>query len=96
MRTGSESIEAIMRWRRIPFAVFVARIKDARLPKCVMFGEMVGGADCVGGREKVWMECLLGDLRAFDINAYQWTTTAQDEGKWRKTAGRGAELFMAK
>ena len=31
---------------------FVARMENTRLPKCVMFGEMVGGADCVGGQEK--------------------------------------------
>ena len=31
--------EATLRRRRILFAVFVARMEDARLPKCVMFGE---------------------------------------------------------
>ena len=56
-------------------------LEDTRLPKCVMFGEMVGGAGCVGGQEKEWMGCFLDDLRAFGINADQWTTAAQDEGK---------------
>ena len=42
------------------------------------------------------MGCLLDDLRAFGINADQWTTAAQDEGEWRKTAEQGAERFMAK
>ena len=51
-----------------------------------MFGEMVGGAGCVGGQEKEWMGCFLDDFRAFGINAYQWTTAAQDEGEWRRTA----------
>ena len=32
------------------------------------------------------MGCFLHDLRAFGINADQWTTkAAQDEGAWRKT-----------
>ena len=57
---------------------------------------MVGGAGCVGGQEKEWMGCFLDDLRAFGLNADQWTTAAQDEGKWRKTAEQGAERFMAK
>ena len=51
-----------------------------------MFGEMVRGAGCVGGQEKEWMGCFLDDLRAFGINADQWTTAAQDEGEWRRTA----------
>ena len=53
-----------MRRRRMLFARFVARMKDTRLPKCVMFGKLVGGAGCVGEQEKEWMGCLLVDLRA--------------------------------
>ena len=52
VKTGSKIIEATLRRRRILFAGFVARMEDTRLPKCVMFGEMVGGAGCVGGQEK--------------------------------------------
>ena len=96
MKTGSESIEATLRRRRILFAGFVARMEDTRLPKCVMFGEMAGGAGCVGGQEKEWMGCFLEDLRAFGINADQWTTAAQDGREWRRTAEQRAEHFMAK
>ena len=62
-----------------------------------MFGELVGGAGCVGGQKKEWMGCFLDDLRAFGIiSANQWATAAQDEGGWRRTAEKGAEYFMAK
>ena len=96
VKTGSEIIETTLRRRRTLFAGFVARMGDTGLPKCVMFGEMVGGAGCVGGQEKEWMGCFLDDLRAFGINADQWTTAAQDEWEWRRTAEQGAEHFMAK
>ena len=62
MKTGNGSIEAIMRKRRILFAGYVARIKDTRLPTCVMFGELVGRAGCVGGQEKELTGCLLDDF----------------------------------
>ena len=52
IKTGSESIEATLRRMRILFAGFVARMEDTRLPKCVMFGELVGGGGCVGARKK--------------------------------------------
>ena len=42
------------------------------------------------------MWCFLDDLRAFGINADQWTTAVQDEGEWRRRAEQGAEHFMAK
>ena len=93
IKTGSESIEATLRRRRILFAGFVARMEDTRLPKCVMFGEIVGGAGCVGGQEKEWMECFLDDLRAFGINADQWRTAAQDEGEWRQNGGTRGGTF---
>ena len=96
MKTGIENVKAIMRRRRILFAGFVARMEDTRLPKGVMFVELVGGAGCVGEQEKEWMGCLLEDLRAFAINAHQWTAAAKDEEKWRETAEQGAERFMAK
>ena len=56
----------------------------------------MGGASCGGGQEKEGMGCFLDDLRAFGINADQWTTAALDEEGWRRTAEQGAECFMAK
>ena len=52
VKTGSESIEATSPRRLILFVGFVVRMEDTRLPKCVMFVEMVGGAGCVGAQEK--------------------------------------------
>ena len=69
LKTGSESIEATLRRRRILFAGFVARMEDMRLPKCVMFGEMMRGAGCVEGQKNEWMGCFLDELRAFGIDA---------------------------
>ena len=71
-------------------------MEDARLPKCTMLEELVGGTGCVGGQEKVWMGCFEDDIRAFCISADQWTTATQDEGEWCRTAEQGAERFMAK
>ena len=90
VNTGSVSIEATLRRRRILFAGFVARMEDTTLPKCVMFGKIVGG------QEKQWMECFLDNFRDFGIDADQWTTAAQDEGEWRRTAEQGADCFTAK
>ena len=59
-------------------------MEDTRLPKCVMFGELVGGAGCVGGQEKEWTGCFLDDLRAFGIHA--------DSGRLQpRTRGNGAK-----
>ena len=44
IETVSESVEATLRRRRMLFAGFVVRMEDTRLPKWVIFGELVGGA----------------------------------------------------
>ena len=56
-------------------------MEDARLPKRVVFGELVGGAVSTGEQEKEWMGCLLDDLRAFGIDPDMWTIAAQENGE---------------
>ena len=71
-------------------------MEDTRLPNCVTFGALMGGTGCVRGQEKEWIWYFLDDLRAFGINADQWTTAAQGKGEWRRTAEQETERFMAK
>ena len=59
----------------------IAEVRDVR---------RVGG----GGGKRV--RYSLDDLGVFGINADQWTTAAQDKGKWHRTVAQGAERFMAK
>ena len=94
MKTGGEIIEAIIRRRRILFAGFVARMENTGLPKYMIFGELTGGAGCVGGQEQDWMGCLLDDFRVFGINADQWTTAAQDERGMSRDGGRRGGSFQ--
>ena len=71
IETGRKRIEVTIRRKRILFAELVVRMEGTRLPKCVMFGELVGGAGYVGGQEQEWMGCSLDDLRTFGVNANQ-------------------------
>ena len=48
------------------------------------------GCGLCEGPGKIVMGCFLDDLRAFGINADQWTTAAQDEREWRRSAEQGA------
>ena len=71
-------------------------MEETKLPKRVMFGELVGGAGSAGVKEKEWMGCLLDDLRVFGIHPDKWTIAAQDEEEWHKTAKQGEEFLMTK
>ena len=80
-QTDSESVEAIVRQRRISFAVFVARMGEERLPQRVMFGEFVGGEGYSGGQEKDWMDHLKEDMSVFGMKFERWQKAAQKAGR---------------
>ena len=83
-KTGSESIEATLHRRRILFARFVARMKNTRLPKYVMFGRLVGGAGCVGARKK-------SGRGVFWTTSEISTSTPTSGRQQPRTRGNGAE-----
>ena len=93
-KTASESIEAIVRKRRMMFAGFVARMGEERLPQRVMFGELVEGKGYSGGQEKDWMDHLKEDMSVFEMRFEGWRKAAQKAGRWFRRVEEGAELFM--
>ena len=93
-KTASESIEAIVRKRRILFAGFVARIGEKRLPQRVMCGELVRGKGYSGGQEKDWLAHLKEDMSVFGMKFEWWRKVAQKAGRWFRRVEEGAELFM--
>ena len=93
-QTDSESVEVIVRKRRILFAGFVARMGEECLPQRVMFGEFVGGKGYSGGQEKYWMDHLKEDMSVFGMKFEGWRKAAQNAGRWFRRVEEGAELFM--
>ena len=71
-KTASESIEAIVRKRRILFAGFGARMGEERLPQRLMFGKLVGGKGYSGGQEKDWQAHLKEDMSVFGMKFERW------------------------
>ena len=55
----------------------------------------IGEGRRLSGRAgKIVNRVFLDDLRAFGINADQWTTAAQYEEEWRRTVEQGVKHFM--
>ena len=80
-------------------AGFVARVEDTRVPKCVMFGEMVGGAGCVEGAEKRMDRVFSGRPQSFQHQRRPVDDnycSPGREGNWHRTVEQGAGGFLAK
>ena len=93
-KTASESIDAIVRKRRILFEGFVARMGEERLSQRVMFGELVGGRGYSGGQEKDWMAHLEEDMSVFGMKFEGWRKAAQKAGRWSRRVEEETKLFM--
>ena len=76
------------------FTGFVARTEDTRLLKCAMFGELVGGAGCVGGQEKGWIiGCFLADFRSFRHQRQPVDDCSPGRGGMAQDGGTGGGTF---
>ena len=70
-QTHCDSVETVVRKRRLLlFAGAVAKKHNGRLPRRVMFGALSGGEKPNPGRpEKVWLDCVSDDLKAFQTTS---------------------------
>ena len=70
-------------------------MSGGRLPKRIMFGNLEGAVRRGrGGKEKEWTDCVLSDIRAFDITR-DWKTMALKAEVWVKAVTEGGRRFMA-
>ena len=92
--TASDSIEAIVRKRRILLERFVPRMGEERLPQRVMFGEFVGGKGYSGGQEKDCISHLKEDISVVGMKFEGWRKASQKAGRRFRRVGEGAELLM--
>ena len=83
-KADPENIEATVRKRRIFFARFVARTGKERLPRRVMFGELVVGKSYSEGQEKDWMVRLEEDMAEFSMTFEGCRKAAQKAGRWNR------------
>ena len=65
-----DSIETVVRKRRLLFAGAVAKKHNGRLPRRVMFGALSGGEKPKpGSPEKIWLDWVSEDFKAFEATS---------------------------
>ena len=87
-QTQCDSVETVVRKRRLLFAGAVAKKHNGRLPRRVMFGALSGGEKPKPGRpEKMWLDCVSDNLKAFQATAALRKTPRQSSES-RQRCGR--------
>ena len=78
--------EMYVRKARLRWAGHVSRMDDSRLPKKVLFGDIVGKGEARRGNPgKKWFGCFQEDLELVDIKFGQWTVKAKDRNSWLRS-----------
>ena len=68
--------------RRLSWAGHTRRMVDTRMPKMVLFGNLVDGKKKRGGQKLNWFKCLKEDCRKRDCK--KWIEDAKVRSKWKK------------
>ena len=95
-RTNVTSIEAMLISRQFRWVGHVIRMSPDRLPRCILYGELVEGTRTVGAPKKRYKDHLKANLKACDILPSQLEALASNRSGWRSECHRGLALFEAR
>ena len=90
---GMSSIFRMLRKTQPRWAGHVVRLPDERLPKRILYGELLTGVRSYGGQKKRFKDNLKASLKNFGIDHNSWETTAQNRAAWRGVINKGAAAY---
>ena len=86
----------MLRKTQLCWAGHVVRMPDERLPKRILYGELLTGARSHGGQKKRFKDTLKASLKDFGIDHNSWETTAQNRAAWRRAINKGAAAYESR
>ena len=87
------SIEAMLLKSQFRLAGHVSRMKDQRLPKIALYGELSTGHRDRGAPKKRYKDHLKKSLDNCHIDHHQWSTLAADREAWRGIIHQAVSSF---
>ena len=92
-RAGCTSIFTLLKQRRVRRLGHVVRMDNGRIPKDLLYGELVQGK-CPTGRPQLrFKDVCKRDLKALNIDQNNWEATAHKRSAWRQTVQNGLSNF---
>ncbi|KAI8515757.1 hypothetical protein Bbelb_065700 [Branchiostoma belcheri] len=82
-RSGSLSLHLLLCQRRLRWLGHVYRMEDGRIPKDILYGELVTGRCPVGRPALRFRDVCKRDMKCADIDPASWEQLAADRSEWR-------------
>ena len=95
-RTNSRSLENMLYQSQLRWLGHVIRMKDDRLPKQLLYGELSLGSRAVGAPAKRFRDSALKTLKDCQIKPQDLERLATDRDTWRKTTYHGLQLHESR
>ena len=90
------SIYSLLPKAQIRWAGHVVRMDDSRLPKRMLYGELVAGKRNVDRPRKRYKDNLKASLKELSINTTKWENQASNRSAWRTSITKGAKTAETK
>ena len=95
-RAGMQSVHTLLKLAQLRWTGHVTRMPDERLPKKILYGELLVGKHSHGSQKKRYKDTLKASLKDFNIPTESWEQIAQDRTRWWGLIKRGAGEYKAK
>ena len=95
-RANMDSIEALLATTQLRWAGHVIRMKEDRIPKQLLYGELERGKRRVGGQKLRYKDVMKRHLKAGGINVEGWEALAGDRASWRRSLHSGKQVIQRK
>ena len=82
-QTGMSSIFTMLRKRQLCWVGHVVRMPDERLPKRILYGELLTGSRSDGDQKKRFKDTPKASVKDCGIDHNLWETTAPNRAAWR-------------
>ncbi|KAK1886523.1 Secreted RxLR effector protein 78, partial [Dissostichus eleginoides] len=87
------TITATIAQNQLRWTGHVIRMPDSRLPKQVLYSQLVKGKRAPGGQKKRYKDNIKTNLKKCHIDLKAWEDMATDRATWRNIVREGAALY---
>ena len=92
-RAGCTSMYTLLKLRRMRWLGHVVRMDDGRIPKDLLYGELVEGKRPIGRPQLRFKDVCKRDLKALNFNLNNWETIALERSAWRQNVQKTLSKF---
>ena len=93
MSAGIPTMYSTLKQRRMRWLGHVVRMEDDRIPRDILYGELVQGKRPIGRPKLRFKDICKRDLKALNIDLETWEAAASDRAAWRRIVQDGLSRF---